>query len=176
MLNEDFLTIVRRELTGLKRLADRALAQVSADQLFSSQTPTDNSIAVIMKHVSGNMRSRWTDFLTADGEKPDRDRDAEFRILKEDTRERLFDRWEEGWRILFAALEPLTSADANRIVTIRGEQLSVLQAIGRQLTHYAYHVGQIVYLAKHWSGSGWNSLSIPPGQSKEFNRDPAKYL
>ena len=137
---------------------------------------TDNSIAVLVKHVSGNQWSRWTDFLSSDGEKLDRKRDGEFVILPEDSRERLLAKWEEGWALLFAALKPLHSVDLSRTIRIRGEPLSVLQAINRQLTHYAYHAGQIVYLAKYLAGAKFNSLSIPLGQSEQFNRAPTSYL
>jgi hypothetical protein len=172
---DDYLSLARFEFRRLKNLADGALAQVSSTQLFEARGAEDNSLAVIMKHVSGNMVSRWRDFLTSDGEKPDRHRDNEFVILDGDSREALFTRWEEGWQTLFGALEPLTPADLNRAVTIRGESLSVLVAITRQLTHYAYHVGQIVYLAKHFAGPQWKTLSIPRGQSAQFNRAPGKY-
>jgi chromosome segregation and condensation protein ScpB len=114
--------------------------------------------------------------LTSDGEKPDRNRDAEFEITATDTQQILIERWESGWAALFSALEPLTDADLERTVTIRGEPLSVLQAINRQLTHYSYHVGQIVYVAKHYAGSSWRSLSIPRGKSVQFNANPAKYV
>ena len=129
-----------------------------------------------MKHVTGNLLSRWRDFLTSDGEKPDRRRDEEFVVGDADSRERLLARWDEGWAVLFEALKPLGPADLGRPVLIRGETLAVLEAIHRQLTHYAYHVGQIVYLAKHYAGSRWTSLSIPLGKSEEFNRVPERYL
>ena len=120
-----------------------------------------------MKHVSGNMHSRWTAFLTSDGEKPDRNRDSEFVLEPGDTRASILARWEGGWRLLFEALGRLTGADLGRPVTIRGERHTVLEAINRQLTHYAYHVGQIVFVAKHFAGPAWQSLSIPRGQSRE---------
>jgi hypothetical protein len=176
MPNEGYLPLVLREFRRLKGLADRAIAQTDPAQFFASPGPGDNSLAIFVKHVAGNSRSRWTDFLTADGEKPDRDRDSEFQITAADSREDLLARWESGWQALFAALEPLGAADLERPVRIRGEELSVLQAINRQLTHYAYHVGQIVYLAKHLAGERWSSLSIPLGRSQQFNRDPARYL
>jgi hypothetical protein len=122
-----------------------------------------------MKHISGNMRSRWTNFLTTDGEKPDRDRDSEFEQSDADTREAVLTRWESGWRLLFEALDPLTEDDLQKTVTIRGEPHTVLQAINRQLTHYASHVGQIVFLAKHLAGPRWQSLSIPRGKSRQFD-------
>lgn len=176
MPSTDYLAIAITEFRRLKKLADGALAQVSPEQLFAAGGPEDNSLAVIMKHLSGNMLSRWRDFLTSDGEKPGRNRDGEFIITAADTREALFARWEEGWRETFKALEPLSAADLARAITIRGEALSVSQAITRQLTHYAYHIGQIVFLAKHLVGTNWKSMSIPRGKSAEFNQAPAKYL
>jgi len=132
---------------------------------------------VIVRHVAGNQRSRWRDFLTTDGEKADRNRDGEFEAPPVETRAALLAEWEEGWAILFSAVEPLGADDLERVVTIRGEPHSVLQAIQRQLAHYAQHVGQIVFLAKHWAGAEWKSLSIPRGKSKEFEvaRDGATY-
>jgi hypothetical protein len=160
----------------MKALADAAISQVTPEQFFAAPAPSDNSIAVIVKHVGGNLLSRWTDFLTSDGEKPGRNRDAEFEIDSADTREALLQQWEAGWNALFLALEPLTDRDLEKTVTIRGEPLSVLQAVGRQLTYYSYHVGQIVYVAKHYAGDSWRSLSIPKGKSAEFNATPAKYV
>ena len=155
-----------------KRLAERAMAQVTDEQLFTLIDGEANSIAIIVKHMAGNMRSRWTDFLTTDGEKPDRDRDREF-VDPAATREALTDEWEEGWAMMFAALEPLTDADLGRTITIRGEAHSVVQAINRQLAHYPYHVGQIVLLAKHFAWEKWESLSVPRNRSAEFNRKVA---
>ena len=152
-----------------KGLAERAIAQVADEQLTATLDAEMNSIAQIVKHIAGNMRSRWTDFLTSDGEKPDRNRDAEFEGPPE-TREALLALWESGWTCLFAALEPLTEADLHRSVTIRGEAHSVLQTINRQLAHYPYHIGQIVMLAKHFQSRQWNSLSVPRGKSGDFNR------
>ena len=151
-----------------KAMAERALAQVDDTQFFAAPGPEENSLALLLKHVAGNQRSRWTDFLTTDGEKPDRQRDEEFERRPDDTRAALMARWEDGWRRLFATLEPLGEADLARTVTIRGEPHSVLQAVARQQTHYAYHVGQIVLLARHHAGAGWKSLSIPRGQSASF--------
>lgn len=151
-----------------KRLGDGAMEQVSDDALFSALDAESNSIAIIVKHLSGNMRSRWTDFLTADGEKPSRNRDSEFEAPPA-TRAELIGLWESGWKPVFEALEPLTDSDLSRTIYIRGEAHSVLQAINRGVTHTAYHVGQIVYLAKHFAGAGWKTLSVPRGQSKEFN-------
>ncbi len=152
-----------------KALADKAVAQVGDADLFRAPDPESNSIAVILKHISGNMRSRWTDFLTTDGEKPDRDRDTEFALDGGDSKARVIERWETGWKLLFETLETLSSDDLLRTVAIRGEPHTVLQAIQRQLTHYAYHVGQIVYVARHLAGDRWKSLSIPKGKSREFD-------
>jgi hypothetical protein len=157
-------------------LADGALAQVPGDRFFAVLSADENSIAVLVKHVSGNMRSRWTDVLTTDGEKPWRDRDAEFEIGPGDSRDALEAAWERGWLALFEALTPLRGTDLGRTVVIRGEQLTVLQAIHRQLTHYAYHVGQIVLLARHLAGDAWKTLSIARGQSGRFNASPKSYL
>lgn len=162
---EDSITLFRHT----KSLADRAMEQVSDPQLFATLDPEMNSIAVIVKHLAGNMLSRWTDFLTSDGEKPDRDRDAEFENPPE-TREAVMELWNRGWDCVFAALEPLTDADLARTITIRGEAHSVMQAIARQLGHYSYHVGQIVLLAKHFQSERWKSLTIPRGQSKRFTQ------
>jgi hypothetical protein len=152
-----------------KRLAERAMAQVTDEQLFTVLDCEANSIAIIVKHVAGNMRSRWTDFLTTDGEKPTRNRDSEF-VDPPATREALLGEWEHGWATMLGALEPLTDADLGRRITIRGEAHSVIQAINRQLAHYPYHVGQIVLLAKHFACDHWESLSVPRNQSGEFNR------
>lgn len=152
-----------------KGLAERAMQQVSDHQLQAALDEEMNSIAIILKHMAGNMRSRWTDFLTTDGEKPDRNRDTEFEAPPQ-SRQSLIELWEEGWSQLFKALTPLTEADLTRTVKIRGEAHSVMQAINRQLAHYAYHVGQIVFLAKHFQHSDWKSLSVPRGKSSAFNR------
>ena len=165
---EDALAVFRY----YKRLAERAMEQVSDEQLFTAIDREANSIAVIVKHMTGNMRSRWTDFLTTDGEKPDRGRDSEF-VEPPATRESLIAMWEDGWKCLFTAVEPLTDADLGRIVTIRGEAHSVMQAINRQLAHYPHHVGQIVFLAKHFACDHWQSLSVPRNKSAEFNRKVA---
>jgi hypothetical protein len=157
------------EFRKYKKYADRAVAQVSDDDFFRQIDRESNSIALIVKHISGNQHSRWRDFLTSDGEKPDRDRDTEFEKFDSDTKERLLARWEEGWRLLFEALTPLTGEDLDRTVSIRGEAHTVLQAIQRQLTHYASHVGQIVFLAKHLAGERWKTLSIPRGKSRDYD-------
>jgi len=155
-----------------KQLAERAMEQVTDEQLFAALDPEANSIAIIVKHMAGNMRSRWTDFLTADGEKPNRNRDSEF-VDPPATRNQLLAEWENGWACLFNAIEPITDADLGRTITIRGESHSVMQAINRQLAHYAHHVGQIVMLAKHFASDHWQSLSVPRNQSAEFNRKVA---
>lgn len=150
-----------------KRLADRAMEQIPENALFASLDEESNSIAIIVKHVAGNMRSRWTDFLRSDGEKPDRNRDSEFEATQ-DTRGGLFSLWDLGWKLAVEALNSLTDADLNRTIYIRGEAHSLMQAINRNLTHTAYHVGQIVYLAKHFTGAKWNTLTVPRGKSAEF--------
>src|SRR5271155_1913126 len=143
--------------------------QVTEEQLYATLDGEMNSIAVVVKHMAGNMRSRWTDFLTTDGEKPGRDRDAEF-VNPPATREALLQVWEDGWSRVFQALEPLSDADLGRTVTIRGEAHSVMQAVNRQVAHYGLHVGQIVMLAKHFAQDRWQSLSVPKNHSAEFNR------
>lgn len=166
----DFLAESIAEFRRLKTRAEKALAQVDDAQFFHAIDPETNSLAVNVKHMAGNLRSRWTNFLTSDGEKPDRNRDSEFLIEEGDTRAALMERWEANWAVLFAALEPLTPADLERTVLIRLEPHTVVQAIVRQLTHYSYHVGQMVQLAKHQRGAAWTTLSVPRGQSEEFNR------
>lgn len=162
-----YLDEARRAFRGYKRMGEGAMAQVSDADFFRLLDPEANSIALLVKHLAGNMRSRFTDFLTSDGEKPDRHRDTEFEQAAADTRAALMARWEEGWRLVFAALEPLAPADLGRQVAIRQTPHSVLQAVNRQLLHYAYHVGQIVFLAKHFAGPNWKSLSIPRGKSED---------
>jgi hypothetical protein len=147
-----------------KSMGERAMAQVTDEHLQRALDPESNSIAVIVKHMAGNMRSRWTDFLATDGEKPDRQRDSEFEGPPA-TRAALMELWESGWRYVFAALEPLSDSDMERTVYIRNEPHSVMQAINRQLGHYACHIGQIVFLAKHFQSSQWVSLSIPRRKS-----------
>ncbi|MGO9275656.1 MAG: DUF1572 family protein [Terriglobia bacterium] len=168
-LGKHFLQDATLQFHGLKSLADRAVAQASDAELFATLDEESNSIAAIMKHISGNQRSRWTDFLTSDGEKPDRNRDTEFEVQSAETRDAVMRRWEQGWDCLFQALEPLRADDLMRTVTIRGQPHTVVQAINRQLTHYSAHVGQIVALAKHFRSREWKSLSIPRGKSAEFN-------
>ncbi|MGH9582074.1 MAG: DUF1572 family protein [Bryobacteraceae bacterium] len=162
---EESLAVLRQ----YKNLAERAVAQVTDEQLFATLDKEMNSIAIVMKHMAGNMRSRWTNFLTSDGEKPDRNRDTEF-AGPPDSREGLMGVWQDGWKCVFATLEPLSDSDLSRTVTIRGEPHSVMQAINRQIAHYASHCGQIIFLAKHFAGDHWQSLSVPRGQSATFTR------
>jgi hypothetical protein len=152
-----------------KKMAEAAMAQMSDEQLFVTLDAESNSVALIVKHMAGNMRSRWTDFLTSDGEKPDRNRDSEFEDPPA-TRDAVMESWETGWRLVFSAIEPLTDADLGRTIMIRSEPHSVMQAINRQIAHYAQHIGQIVFLAKHLAGSNWKALTIPRNKSAEFNR------
>lgn len=151
-----------------KRLGEKAIDQASDDALIATPDSESNSIAVIVKHLAGNMRSRWTEFLTSDGEKPDRNRDSEFEAPPQ-TRAEILTSWEAAWKIVFDSLAPLTDSDLNRTILIRGERHSVMQAINRQIAHYSYHIGQIVYIAKHYSADRWKSLSIPRGKSSDFN-------
>jgi len=158
-----------------KKLGDRAIAQCPDEGLFAMLDAESNSVAIVVKHMAGNMRSRWTDFLTSDGEKPDRNRDSEFEAPPT-TRAELMEMWEHGWKLLFGALEPLSDADLTRTITIHAEPHSVMQAINRQIAHYSYHIGQILFLAKHLSVKStgkWDSLSVPRGHSKQFAADVA---
>jgi hypothetical protein len=168
-LGQHYLEDARQTFRDYKKLAERAFAQLDDQDFFRTIDEESNSIAVIMKHVAGNMLSRWTDFLTSDGEKPDRQRDMEFVILPETTKDDLLGHWERGWACLFAAIEPLQPEDLMRIVQIRGQDHTVVQAINRQLSHYANHIGQIVYLAKHFKAADWQTLSVPKNKSTEFN-------
>jgi|SRR5579864_4126 hypothetical protein len=165
-----YLSDMLRNFRSYKKLAEEALVQTSDKDVFRLIDPEANSIAILIKHMAGNMRSRWTDFLTTDGEKPDRHRDREFEIEPGTTRADVTEWWEEGWECVFRAVTPLTPDDLNRKVFIAGREHSVMQAITRQLLHYAGHVNQIVLLAKHFRGAGWKSLSIPKGQSDIFAR------
>jgi len=169
MIERHYLDDCLLQLRKLKTLADKAIDQIEHEHLFAVLDPEANSIAVIMKHMAGNMRSRWIDFLTADGEKPDRDRDGEFVREPDDTEAKIKSMWEDGWSRTFQAVSSLTPEDLGTSVRIRGEAHTVVEAINRQLTHYAAHVGQIVLLAKHHAGSDWRSLSIPRGKSKDFD-------
>jgi|SRR5271165_117680 len=163
-----YLDEAHRQFRGHKRLAESAMAQLKDDELFITLDPEANSIALIVKHMAGNMRSRFTDFLTSDGEKPDRHRDQEFELSPATTRADLSKWWEEGWSRVFATIESLKPDDVMRKVTVRAEPHTVLQAINRQIAHYAYHTGQIVFLAKHIRSGKWKSLSIPRGKSEDF--------
>jgi Protein of unknown function (DUF1572) len=163
-IGSTYLDEARRQFRGYKRLAEDSIAQCSDDDLFRPLDPESNSIAILVQHIAGNARSRFTDFLTTDGEKPDRNRDSEFEPVVT-TREELLRRWESGWNVVFKMLESLTPNDLTRTVTVRGESYSALRAINRQIAHYAHHIGQIVFLAKHYRGAEWKTLSIPKGKS-----------
>jgi hypothetical protein len=152
-----------------KKLAERAMEQVSDDEFFAKLDEESNSIALMVKHIAGNLHSRWRDFLTTDGEKPDRNRDTEFEMIG-DTRESLMQFWESGWQVLFDNVEPLTEEDFSRTVIIRGEPHTIVEAFNRQLMHYAYHVGQIVFLAKHFKSAEWQTLSVARNRSAAFNQ------
>jgi uncharacterized protein DUF1572 len=167
-----YLEDVRPLFAMYKRQGEAAMAQVTDADLTAVLDPEMNSIALIVKHMAGNMRSRWTGFPEADGEKPDRNRDSEFEKPPA-TREELMALWNEGWACVFAALDRLTDADLARETFIRGERHSVLQAINRQIAHYSYHVGQIIFLGKHLQSANWKSLSVPRGTSAAFNTDVA---
>jgi hypothetical protein len=168
-MDSPILDVAREELRKIKTLADKSIAQLDDDQLWIALDPEANSVAVLMRHMAGNMRSRWTDFLTSDGEKPDRHRDQEFSEERRDRAE-LVAEWEDGWARVFAAIDPLTDAALQHTVYIRQEPHSVYQAISRQVAHYAGHAYQILFIAKHLKGRAWKTLSIPRGQSEEFNR------
>jgi Protein of unknown function (DUF1572) len=167
MFERDYLDESLAQLRQLKAHAEKAVAQIDDEQFFGLIDPEANSIALIMKHMAGNMRSRWTNFLTTDGEKPDRDHDSEFVREPGDTRRRILDRWEDGWRCTLDAVSALQPDDLGRTVTIRTHPHTVVQAIDRQLTHYAGHVGQIVLLAKHFAGLKWQTLSMPKKRTEE---------
>jgi hypothetical protein len=168
-IGQHYLEDVRLQLRKLKAQAERAMAQVEDEDVFRTLDPESNSIAIIAKHIAGNMRSRWTDFLTSDGEKSDRDRDREFEHETRDTRSDVLARWEDGWRVTLEAIGALTPDDLQKTVTIRGEPHTVLEAINRQVSHYAAHIGQIVLLSRHYAGASWQTLSIPRGQSRQFD-------
>ncbi len=169
MIEQHYLQDSLLQLKKLKSQAEKALAQIDDEHLFASLDPEANSIAVIMKHMAGNMRSRWTDFLTSDGEKPSRNRDGEFITASGETRATVVSNWEDGWNTVLQAMSSLTPEDLGKTVRIRGEPHSVVEAINRQIAHYAAHVGQIVLLAKHYAGTRWQSLSIPRGKSRDFD-------
>lgn len=166
---QHYLENARFEFDRMKKLAERAMEQIGNEEGFHFQLDdASNSIAVLVQHLSGNMVSRWTDFLTTDGEKPTRDRDGEFEAHRERSRAELMELWERGWARAFASLDALTLDDLDGSIRIRGEELSVLEAMQRQITHASYHIGQLVYLARHVSADRWRSLTIPKGQSKGF--------
>lgn len=164
-----YLDDIRANFRAYKKLADKALAQIKDEEYFVILDEESNSIAVIMKHLAGNMISRWTDFLTSDGEKPDRNRDQEFVIAEGTTKDEMFAYWEQGWSCLLNAVESLQPPDLDKKIFIRGKAHSVVQAINRQMTHYAYHIGQLVFLAKHIRSTEWKSLSVPRNRSAGFN-------
>ncbi len=169
-MTDDYLNSVRKQFAYYKQLGDNTFSQLRDEHLFWTYNDESNSIAVIVKHLSGNMLSRWTDFLTSDGEKEWRNRDSEF----EDpitTRQELVDKWNEGWKCFFDALNALKTEDLDKTIYIRNQGHSVIEAINRQLAHYPYHVGQIVFIGKMLSENGWNSLSIPKGKSRDFNAE-----
>jgi len=166
---EDYLADALSSFRAYKKLADKAIAQTNDDELLVKLDEEANSIAIVMKHMAGNMISRWTDFLNSDGEKADRNRDMEF-VIETSSRDEVIAYWERGWKCVFDAIEPLTPADFSRTVTIRGQEHTIVQAVNRQLMHYAYHIGQIVFLAKHFRSTEWQSLSIPRNRSAEFNQ------
>jgi hypothetical protein len=169
-IGAEYLTDALRNFRSYKKLAEEALAQISDEDIFRMIDPDANSVAMLIKHMAGNMRSRWTNFLTSDGEKPDRHRDQEFEIAPGTTRTDVMNWWEQGWQCVFHAISPLKTDDLNRKVFIAGREHTVMQAITRQLLHYAGHVNQIVLLAKHFRGPEWKSLSIPRGQSETYAR------
>ncbi len=169
-VSQHYLDEARRQLRGHKKMGESAMAQLKDEDFFVTLDPETNSVAILVKHLAGNMRSRFTDFLTSDGEKPDRQRDREFEITGSTTRANVLQWWEEGWKCVFSAIDPLKPQDVMRGVTIRSEPHTVLQAINRQIAHYAQHIGQIVLLAKHFRSNEWKTLSVPRGKSEEFNR------
>jgi hypothetical protein len=165
-----YLEEARRQMRGHKRMGEAAMSQLRDQDFFVTLDSEANSIAILVKHLAGNMRSRFTDLLTSDGEKPDRFRDREFELTSSTTRAEVTQWWDEGWACVFSAIDPLKPEDVMRTVTIRGEPHTVLQAINRQIAHYAQHIGQIVFLAKHFRASEWKTLSIPRGKSEEFKK------
>lgn len=164
-----YLSDAIKKFRELKALGDRAFTQIKDEDFFFTPDEETNSIAIIIRHMSGNMLSRWTDFLTSDGEKEWRNRDEEFEQLFYTDEEDLIQRWEKGWKAVFDAIESLTPENLMKKIKIRGEDHYVFEAINRQLTHYAYHTGQIVYMAKYLAKENWNSLSVPKGKSNDFN-------
>ena len=169
-VSQHYLEEAQRQLRGYKHLGEGAMAQLKDEEFFVTLDPESNSVAVLVKHLAGNMRSRFRDFLTTDGEKPDRHRDREFELNAETTRADVMRWWDEGWAVVQTAVEGLQPEDVMRTVAIRGEPHTVLQAINRQVAHYAQHVGQIVFLAKHLRSKDWKTLSIARGKSEEFKK------
>jgi hypothetical protein len=167
-VSKHYLEEARRQLRGHKRMGEGAMSQLRDEDFFVVLDPESNSVAILVKHLAGNMRSRFSDFLTSDGEKPNRFRDQEFELTPSTTRADIMRWWEEGWACVFGAIDPLKPEDVMRAVTIRGEPHTVLQAINRQIAHYAQHIGQIVFLAKHLRSSEWKTLTIPRGRSEEY--------
>jgi hypothetical protein len=173
-VSKHYLEEARRQMRGHRRMGENAMEQLRDEEFFVTLDPEANSVAVLVKHLAGNLRSRFTGFLTSDGEKPERFRDGEFELTAGTTRADVMKWWEEGWACVFAAIDPLQPEDVMRTVTIRGEPHTVLQAINRQIAHYAQHIGQIVFLAKHLRSSEWKTLSIPRGKSEEYKKVPPK--
>jgi hypothetical protein len=169
-----YIEEARRQMRGHKRMAEAAMTQLADEDFFITIDPESNSVAILVKHLAGNMRSRFTDFITSDGEKPDRFRDREFEINADTKRADVMQWWEEGWKCVIDAIEGLSPEDVMRTVTIRGESHTVLQAINRQIAHYAQHTGQIVFLAKHLKSGDWKTLSIPRGKSEDYKTAPPK--
>src|SRR5690349_17803773 len=165
-----YLDEARRQMRGHKRMGEGAMSQLRDEDFFLTLDPESNPVAILVKHLAGNMRSRFTDFLTSDGEKPNRFRDQEFELTPTTTRADVMQWWEEGWACVFGTIESLKPEDVIRTVTIRAEPHTVLQAINRQIAHYAAHTGQIVFLAKHLRSSEWKTLTIPRGKSEEFKK------
>jgi Protein of unknown function (DUF1572) len=173
-LASHYLEEIRKQLQGHKRLGDAAMAQLEETDFCTVLDPESNSIAALVKHIAGNARSRFTDFLTTDGEKPDRFRDREFDVSSETAREDVMRWWEQGWRQVFSTLDSLRPEDVQRIVTIRREPHTVMQALNRAVAHYALHTGQIIFLAKHLRSTEWKTLSIARGKSEDYKAAPPK--
>jgi hypothetical protein len=167
-LANQYLEEMKRQFRGHKRMGEAAMAQLEDQDFFTTLDPESNSVATLVKHIAGNSRSRFTDFLTSDGEKPDRFRDREFEVPPTTTREEVMLWWEQGWAHVLSTLDSLQPSDGQRIVTIRGEPHTVMQALNRALAHYAQHIGQIVFLAKHLRSARWQTLSIPRGKSEDY--------
>ena len=173
-LSSSYLEEIKRQFRGHQRMGERALAQLEEKDFFVTLDPESNSVATLVKHIAGNARSRFTDFLTSDGEKPDRFRDQEFEVSEKTTREEVMRWWEQAWFHVFSALDSLKPDDVLRTVTIRQEPHTVMQALNRSLAHYAQHIGQIVFLAKHLRSGQWQTLSIPRGKSEEYKAGSPK--